>query len=419
MKKKRVVITGLGPLTSIGTGKTEFWENVQQQKIAVNPIPESFKRSYTFKSGYYVPLPDYSAFEHGIPVMYSRLMQPEDKMAVIAMHMALKDAGYQVGEANVVFGVEGLEDAAIYLGTGFSGLDTAFKSYLAHVQDADISAEKKFRYNRMVIPMMMPNSPAAWCSIFYHQQGGSHTANAACASGTIAIGEAFRSIRDGYHKVVLTGGVECLHDDAGAIMRGFDILNTLTRADDGHPIPFSEQRSGFLFSEGGCCILILEELETALKRKAPIYAEIVDYHSLSDAFNIVQMEKTGEKVSELIKVLKGNHQIDYFNAHGTGTPPNDAIEAKSIIEVFGDKKNQPLINSSKSLLGHIIGASGAIEAAITALSVQQQKVHGNTVPDPMTDINLAGITINHQIEYAISTSYGFGGHLGGLLFKKF
>ena len=418
MKKQRVVITGIGPFTSLGIGKEDFWQNVLKQKKTLKPIPEEFEKTYSFKSKFYIPLPEFNMEEYSIPVMYSRIMQPEDKMTVVAASLALKDAGYSLIEDKNVFRIKELENSSIILGTGFSGLETAFKSYLAHLFSEGQTPLPQTRYNRMVIPMMMPNSPAAWVSIFFCQHGSSHTINAACASGTIAVGEAFRRVQNGYDKVVITGGVECLQDDAGAIMRGFDILNTLTRSEDGMPIPFSEKRSGFLFSEGGAAVLILEEYEHAQQRNALIYAEIEDYHSLSDAYNIVQMEKSGKKVIKLLLKLKGNKKIDYFNAHGTGTQPNDSIEAHAINEVFGKKEGQPIINSSKSILGHSIGASGAIEAAISGLSIKDARIHGNTVPEPMENINLALSTIEHPIEYAISTSYGFGGHFGGLLFKR-
>jgi 3-oxoacyl-[acyl-carrier-protein] synthase II len=219
--------------------------------------------------------------------------------------------------------------------------------------------------------------------------------------------------------VVLTGGVECLHDPYGAIMRGFDALGALTQSQDGHPQPFSRNHSGFLFAEGGACLLVLEELEHAHRRHAPIYAEIVDYRANSDASNIVQLDPEGKQIIRLLRELSSSGPIDYLNAHGTGTVANDTVESQAIQTVFGNRNVQPLINSTKGILGHTFGASGAIEAAVAALSVARGSIHGNLTSDPMPDLNLPLDTANTPVEQALSVSYGFGGHNGGLLFRKY
>jgi 3-oxoacyl-[acyl-carrier-protein] synthase II len=213
----------------------------------------------------------------------------------------------------------------------------------------------------------MPNSPAAWVSICFGIHGQSHTINASCASGTCAVGEAFRRIRDGYDHTVLCGGVENLKESSGAIMRGFDMLGALTKSPDGIPRPFSKNRSGFLFSEGGACMLVLESLEHARARNAPIYAEILDYQACSDAANIVQIEKTGTRITLMLREICRTRRIDYLNAHGTGTETNDAVEEAVIQTIFGDANTQPLVNSTKGILGHTFGTSGALEAAVTAI----------------------------------------------------
>lgn len=202
-------------------------------------------------------------------------------------------------------------------------------------------------------------------------------------------------------------------------MRGFDMLSTLTRAVDGRPQPFSKQRSGFLFNEGAGCVLVLEELEQARSRGADIYAEIVGYEAGSDTYSIVQMDPRGENIASLFEKIGKGIKVDYLNAHGTGTTTNDEIEGEVIKRIFGEKSNQPYINSTKGILGHSIGASGALEAAVTALSIKESRVHGNLTSDPLDDLNLPLKTLTTPIEYALSASYGFGGHNALILFKRY
>lgn len=274
------------------------------------------------------------------------------------------------------------------------------------------------RYNRMVIPMIMPDAATSWISILSGIKGVNYTINSSCASGTVAIGEAFMKIRDGVADLALAGGVECLKDESGSIMRGFDSLCTLTTSNDGYPRPFSKDRSGFLFAEGGACILVLESLEHALERGIAPYAEILGYAANSDAYNIVQMDPAGTQVHAMLKELIGDRKIDYINTHGTATQLNDETEALVIRSLFGGKETQPLINSTKSITGHSIGASGAIEAAITAISIQQSIVHKNLTDNVMEDLNLNLENVDRDIHVAISASYGFGGHNAALMFGK-
>lgn len=329
--------------------------------------------------------------------------------------------------------VKGLENCGIIIGTGMSSLQTALESYTAHMGGTDKSESEsgsgsgsnlnansnKPRFNRMVIPMLMTNSPAAWISILFGLKGFSYTLNAACASGTYALGEAYRTILSGRCDVILAGGVEALVEKNGAIMRGFDMLSTLTRAKDGRPQPFSQQRSGFLFNEGAGCVLVLEELESARKRGANIYAEIVDFESCSDAYSIIQLDPTGDSITGLLQKITQGIKVDYLNAHGTGTSANDDIEAKVIQRVFGAESTQPFINSTKGILGHSIGASGALEVALTALSIKESIVHGNLTSDPMDNLNLPLETFATPIDYALSASYGFGGHNALILLKRY
>jgi 3-oxoacyl-[acyl-carrier-protein] synthase II len=302
-------------------------------------------------------------------------------------------------------------------------MQTALPSYLAHCVPHDVLQtalpERRPTFNRMVVPKTMPNSSAVWVSICLGLSGSCHTVNASCASGTYAIGEAFRRIKDGYEKILLTGGVECFQDQDGFMMRGFDVLGVLTQSPDGRPHPFGRDRSGFLFAEGGACLLVLEELQHAWQRHAPIYAEITDFRANSDAFSPVQLESEGKQITRLLGELSAGRKIDYLNAHGTGTLANDQVEAKAIQSVFGDHARQPWINSTKGILGHTLGASGAIEAAVTALSVARGSIHPNLTENPMPELNLPLDPVEGPLENALSVSYGFGGHNGGLLLSRF
>ncbi|KUO70395.1 MAG: 3-oxoacyl-ACP synthase [Desulfosporosinus sp. BRH_c37] len=429
--KRRVVITGIGPATAIGIGKKDFSAGIYGLKTCITEIPSSYERNYTFKSRYFVPKPEFAMTDLGIHKSVEGMMEEASRLSVLCTKLALEDAGFQISEAEKHMQVEGLENCGIIIGTGMSSLQTALESYSAHIAGTDESESEsgsgsgsgsnpnKPRFNRMVIPMLMTNSPAAWISILFGLKGFSYTLNAACASGSYALGEAYRTILSGRCDTILAGGVEALAEKSGAIMRGFDMLSTLTRAKDGRPQPFSQLRSGFLFNEGAGCVLVLEELERAWKRGADIYAEIVDYESCSDAYSIVQMDPTGDSITKLFEKITRGVKVDYLNAHGTATLANDDIEAKVIQRIFGAKSSQPHINSTKGVLGHSIGACGALEVAISALSIKESRIHGNLTSNPIDNLNLAMKTFATPIDYALSTSYGFGGHNALILLKRY
>ena len=416
--KRRVVITGIGPVTSIGTGKNAFWNNLLGgHKPEICRVPQNGVQT---KSQVYVPFPDFNITDFGIPQYYD-FLQPEDKLAIVGTKLALEDAGFDITASNKKFCVPEADGFSVIIGSGFTGFETAFFSFLAHLGIDYVSTRqnKKVSFNRMVIPLLMNNSPAAWISILFGLKGESYTTSASCASGTYSIGQAYRNIADGYSDFVITGGIENLQDESYIIFRGFDTLGALTKSETGDPQPFSETRSGFLFAEGGGCILILEELTHARKRGATIYAEVLTYHSNSDAHNIVHMEPNGGQILELFSKLTQRGVPDYLNAHGTATPTNDEIEAQAIMKFFGDASTQPVINSTKGILGHTIGGSGAIEAAVSALSIFTNQIHANPVDNPIPNLNLARQNLQIQIEKAISVSYGFGGHNAGLLLGKY
>jgi 3-oxoacyl-[acyl-carrier-protein] synthase II len=407
----RVVVTGIGPVTAIGTGKETFWNNLLAGKAAISEIPGEFEKNYRFKSHFFVPFPQVSLEEHKLPGKYGILMESSTKAAVIAAKLALEDAGIIYENQEVQLAVDPAR-CLIILGTGICALKAGFDAHAAHALNPSL------QYNRMVIPMIMPDSATSWISILFGIRGANYTINASCASGTVAIGEAYQKIRDGAADLALAGGVECLKDKSGTIMRGFDSLGTLTTSKDGFPNPFSTERSGFLFAEGGACLLVLESLEHAIHRGITPYAEIAGYEANSDAYNIVQMDPAGNQARAMLEKLIGGKKIDYFNTHGTATQLNDETEATLIRSLFGGKQVQPVINSTKSITGHSIGASGAIEAAVVALSIRDSVIHKNISCNVMDDLNLAMEITPCDVHTAVSASYGFGGHNAALLFLK-
>jgi len=421
--RRRVVITGIGPVTAIGTGKDSFFDNLLNHRTVIREVPEEFETNYTFKSRFYVPAPEISLKDFGIPEALEGAMEKTAMLSAAGARLAIEDAGINMKTDEKYFSIDNPEACDIVVGVGMSSLQTALQSYVSHVFGKDMPLIEKYgvnpRFNRMVIPMLMPNSVSAWISILFGIKGSYHTINASCASGTCAVGEAYGRIVNGCCDMAITGGVECLQEKHGAIMRGFDMLSTLTRSENGNPMPFSRKRSGFLFNEGAGCILVLEELNSARKRGAPVYAEVCGYECNSDACNIVQMNDSGEQIARLLKKTIEGKRIDYINAHGTATLANDDIEDRVIREIFGSKHNQPLINSTKGVLGHSIGASGAIEAAVTALSISRSKVHGNIIEEPMDDLNIIRESVDAEINYALSASYGFGGHNAVIMMKRY
>ena len=254
----RVVITGIGPVTSAGIGKEDFSSRIWAQRCNRQPVPAHFTRTYALHSRWYVPLPEFSLASHGLVLPHENIMQTADRMTVLGTKLALEDAGFLPVITEGKLGFAGVEEAGVVLGTALGSMQAALDSHLAHCLSGEVLRaalpERRLAFSRMVVSKTMPNSPAAWASICFGLSGPCHTLNASCASGTCAIGEAFRKIRDGYAQVMLAGGVESFQDQDGFMMRGFDVLGVLTQSADGLPRPFGRNRSGFLFAEGGACL---------------------------------------------------------------------------------------------------------------------------------------------------------------------
>jgi 3-oxoacyl-[acyl-carrier-protein] synthase II len=281
------------------------------------------------------------------------------------------------------------------------------------------------RFNPFAVSMTMPNACSANVGIKFSLHGSNNAYCAACASGTVAIGHGFKAVRSGELDVALVGGVESLSDDYGGVFAGFDAVRALANHNDDPDKanrPFDKDRTGFLFSEGGGAVFVIEDLEHAQKRGATIYAEILGYGETCDGFNIMMMESRGTQITRMLKLAFADagisaEDVDYINAHGTGTRLNDETETAVIEQVFGKKV---LINSTKSLIGHTLGASGAIEALVTALSIRHKTTHVcRNLENPMKDLNFVTKVDSYPIRIGLSQSFGFGGHNAALILREY
>jgi 3-oxoacyl-[acyl-carrier-protein] synthase II len=441
-----VVITGIGIISPIGIGVDEFWNHCLQGKTNVQPIPEHWFQYNSFNSlKVWSPLPDIDFSDYDLGRIEKMQLDKSQILALEAANLSLKDAKYNYAckdERKNTFFIEGEnpEKWGVYVGNAVSGLIsvlTNFTSVLINSKNPTLSNELSNiasqvdiskKPNTFYAAMSMPNACSARIGIKYSIAGPNNTFCAACASGTVAIGKAFKAIQSGEVDCAITGGVEHLGDPFGFQFRSFDILKALV-SDCKDPQtanrPFDKERSGFLFSEGGAAIIILEELEHALKKPrndSQIYAEIISFAETFDAFNIVMPEPNGFAVKRMINnALRDSdlkaEDIDYINTHGTSTEANDEMEAQVIEEVFGKK---PLINSTKSLIGHTVGASGAIEAAVSALSLRDNTTHVcKNLENPIADLNFVKKVAPYEIKHALTHSFAFGGHNAGLILKKY
>jgi 3-oxoacyl-[acyl-carrier-protein] synthase II len=247
----------------------------------------------------------------------------------------------------------------------------------------------------------------------------------ACAAGTVAVGNGFEAVRDGRVAIAVTGGSEYLYDEHGHIFRGFDVAGTLVRNCE-NPAranrPFDQERSGFLFSQGGAAVLVLEELEHARRRGAPIIAEVAGYAETFDAYSIMSLAPGGVQIERMLRAALANagvdpNEVDYINAHGTGTENNDRTEAEVIERMFGGR---PLVNATKSLLGHAIGASGAIEALVTALTLREGTTHiCKNLESPIRDLNFVRKVPRADLNTGLSQSFAFGGHNAAVVLRRY
>ncbi|MGA2506406.1 MAG: beta-ketoacyl-[acyl-carrier-protein] synthase family protein [Chitinispirillaceae bacterium] len=441
---RRVVITGIGIVAPGNRDTAAFWESALAGKATAARIPEHWLLYFTPYSKLYAPLPaiDWPAY----PISRTESMQLDmtAKLAIAAAWQAVRHAGFTPelrDEKKNTFTINNIDRnrSGVFLGTGMGGI-CSFAANEGHqlyfpLQKAlkrdgrEPAPEFPFvrcapKFNPFAVSMSMPNGASAALGIKFSLNGTNRTIGGACAAGTMAIGGAFEAVRTGLLDLTLAGGVEYLADEYGGIFRAFDIARTLVTGCDkteAANCPFDQKRSGFLFAEGGCAVLVLESLDRALSRGGTPIAEITAYAETFDAYSAMAMDPSAREIEAMLAtLLAGAHlpaeAIDYINTHGTGTIANDEIEAGVIERMFGKR---PAINTTKSLIGHTVGAAGAIEAAVTALSIRDQKIHGcANLTDPVRDLNFVVTARSLAVNHAVSQSFAFGGHNAALVLSK-
>ena len=396
---KRVVITGIAPIAAMGTGNA-FFEKLYAMEPVIRKADEQFARGMNV-SEWYVPYPELDLSPYKKRLKKMMLLAPRNAItAAVSALMAAEDAGLSELDP----------ETAVFYGVSTMDIDDVVGGYIP-------TAENK-RMHPSTNPKSMTNAVAAWIPILFGTHGRTLVISTACASGTDAIGAAYEHIALGKSKMAVCGAADQMDCIEQLFFLSFDVLGALTHTTDGLPRPFSAERSGFLFSEGGACTLILEEYESAVARGAEIYAEITNYSACCDAYHIVKMPEYPEQVIAMLRGMTAGKDVDYYNAHGTATSVNDQMEATALREVFGSRLPDIPVNATKSMTGHAIGTSGALEAAVTAYSIKNGIIHGNLIGTPMEGLNLPQQTVKRDIRCAVTASFGFGGHNSALMLEK-
>lgn len=409
--KRRVVITGMGAVTPIGNNTEEMWKSVKKGNCGIGPI------THYDTSGQKVKLAGEIKnlnIDEYIEKKESRKMDRFTQLALIAAKEAFTQSGLMIDK-------EDATRCGAIISSGIGGLDVI-------EQEHSRGLEKGFdRVSPFFIPMAISNMAAGAISIEYGLHGTCYCVVTACASGTNAIGDAFRQIRDNYADIMVCGGTESCITPLG--IGGFTSLRALSEADDPTraSIPFDKERSGFVMGEGSG-ILILEEYEHAKVRGANILGEVVGYGSTCDAHHMTAPASDGSGAAAcMLQAIQDAaskpSDIDYINAHGTSTPMNDKCETLAVKAALGEHAKNIMISSTKSMTGHLLGASGAIEAIITALALKYSFVPPTInykVPDDECDLDIVpNEGRNKKIQFALSNSLGFGGHNATLALRRF
>lgn len=416
METKRVVVTGIGMVTALGNDVKTTWQHLLSGKSGAGPITHF--DSSQFKTHFACEVKDLDT-SGVIEQKETRKHDRYAQMAMVAADEAMSDAAIHVEQENAL-------RCGVIMGSGMGGV---------HALDANIgefaAGDGTPRFSPFFIPMAIPNISAGLLAIRYGFRGINFATVSACASSSHAIATAYNYIRFGMADVMLTGGSEAAIEFAG--IGGFNAVRALsTRNDDPEHAsrPFSASRDGFVLGEGAGC-LVIEEYEHAVARGAHIYAEIVGAGMTSDAYHIVASDPEGRGAAEamVLAIREAGitpNDVEYINTHGTSTPIGDVAEVKAIQQVFGDHAYHLNLTSSKSMTGHLLGGTGAVEAIISILSIVNQIVtptinHADGDDDAAIDSRL-NFTFNETqtrtIHYALSNNFGFGGHNACLLFAK-
>ena len=409
--KNRVVVTGLGAITPIGNDVASFWDGLKNKKVGIGPITAFDTTEYKAKLAGEVK--DFDPKDYMDPKAAKR-MERFAQFAVAASKQALEDSGIDM-EKEDPFRV------GVAVGSGIGSLQAIEREY------KKLLDKGPGRVNPLLVPMMIGNMAAGNVSIQFGLKGKSINVVTACATGTHSIGEAFRTIQYGDADVMVAGGAEASITPIG--VAGFTALTALNTTDNvaKASIPFDQDRNGFIMGEGAG-IVVLESLEHALKRGAKIYAEVSGYGSTSDAYHITSPAEDGSGAAKAMEMAMSDagvnpEDVDYINAHGTSTHHNDLFETKAIKLAFGESAYKVKINSTKSMVGHLLGAAGGVEFITCVKSIEEGFVHataGLENPGEGCDLDYTmGDGVSMDVNCAISNSLGFGGHNATLLVKKY
>ena len=409
--KRRVVVTGLGAITPIGNDVESFWNGIKAGKVGIGEITKFDTSEYKVKLA--AEVKGFVAKEH-MDFKSAKRMELFSQYAVAASLEALKDAGIDM-EKEDPFRV------GVIVGSGIGSLQSMER------EEQRLLDKGPSRVDPLLVPKMITNMAAGNVSIATGARGKCTNVVTACASGTHCIGDAYRAIQYGDAEVMIAGGTEGSVCPIG--VAGFTSLTALTASEDPMraSIPFDKERSGFVMGEGAG-IVILEELEHAKARGARILAEVVGYGATADAYHITSPIEDGSGAARAMEdAMKeagvSPEDVDYINAHGTSTHYNDLFETRAIKAAFGEAAKKVKINSTKSMIGHLLGAAGGVEFVVCVKSIQDGFIHqtvGTTRADEELDLDyVIGAPVCQEVHYAMSNSLGFGGHNATLLVKKY
>ena len=406
---RRVVVTGIGAITPVGNDVPTMWDNMLKGVCGIDKITRFDTEDLPVKNAGEVKNFDPTT------VVEKRDLRKTDMYTIYALGAA--------SEAMNDSGLEGTVDPkrlGVYVGAGIGGLFTFIENTQAYLEKGPRKVSPHF------IPKMIGNIACGQIAIKYNAQGPTLAPVSACATGSNAVGEAFHAIKDGYADAIITGGAEYVVHPL--TISGFANMKALSTTEDPKKasIPFDVNRNGFVMGEGAG-MLVLEEYEHAKARGAKIYAEMVGYGNTCDAHHVTAPSPDGEGLAEAIRIAfkEGNVTDDdviYINAHGTSTPMNDKTETMAIKSALGEKAYDVSVSSTKSMTGHMLGATGAVEAVVSVLAVKDGKIPptiGTTEVDPECDLDYTlGQAKDREITVAASTNLGFGGHDACVVFKK-
>lgn len=407
---RRVVVTGLGAVTPIGNNVDDFWAAVKTGKIGFDHITKFDTTDY--KCHIAAELKDFNPQDF-MDRKAAKRMEPFSQYAVAAAKQAIDDSGLDIEKEDPYM-------VGCAIGSGVGSLQAMER------ETQKLYEKGPNRVNPLLVPLMICNMAAGNVSIQFGLKGKSINDVTACATGTNTIGEAYRSIQYGEADVMVAGGTEGSVCPIG--IAGFTALTALSTVDDPAKcsLPFDKNRSGFVMGEGAG-VVILEELEHAKARGAKIYAEVVGYGCSSDAYHITSPQEDGAGAARAMTNAMSDAgvtpaDVKYINAHGTGTHHNDLFETRAIKLAFGDEAANLKINSTKSMIGHLLGAAGAVEFITCVKEIQDGFIHktvGYETPDEEIDLNYCKDSYEEPVEYALSNSLGFGGHNASILLKAY